>query len=157
MVRMGACRVPDRGSIPRRGDLIFWFISKVKPRNLIIKMLRTTSHVAANFITPWSFYGKKYLPNNRWIEKIWELWDSNPCIRRYQRIWFLGSKPKSDALNHSAKLSYELYILSEWMYPPHSLEFTAIFRAKQAWRRSRRLTHPLLSKYYIVVSKQAII
>ena len=24
MVRMGACRVPDRGSIPRRGDFIFF-------------------------------------------------------------------------------------------------------------------------------------
>ena len=24
MVRMGACRVPDRGSIPRRGDLFFF-------------------------------------------------------------------------------------------------------------------------------------
>ncbi|KAL3241642.1 uncharacterized protein RNJ42_02756 [Nakaseomyces bracarensis] len=23
MVRMGACRVPDRGSIPRRGDISF--------------------------------------------------------------------------------------------------------------------------------------
>ena len=27
MVRMGACRVPDRGSIPRRGDLFFLFVT----------------------------------------------------------------------------------------------------------------------------------
>ena len=26
MVRMGACRVPDRGSIPRRGDYFFKYI-----------------------------------------------------------------------------------------------------------------------------------
>ena len=29
MVRMGACRVPDRGSIPRRGDFLFYINTKL--------------------------------------------------------------------------------------------------------------------------------
>ena len=36
MVRMGACRVPDRGSIPRRGD---FFLTQ---RNEIVKYERVT-------------------------------------------------------------------------------------------------------------------
>ena len=37
MVRMGACRVPDRGSIPRRGDLYFIFCPEIFVSYKVIK------------------------------------------------------------------------------------------------------------------------
>ena len=38
MVRMGACRVPDRGSIPRRGDFFADFFNRIISTGCLVSL-----------------------------------------------------------------------------------------------------------------------